>query len=88
MTPGLWLTRLRTPGQDDAWTVTHHSGYAVAGPEHNKAFGHGAEEAAFRAHRLGQIGVDWTQPVAQILRLSSDALELVRAALVEPPVPA
>lgn len=83
MTPGLCLTLLRTPGQDDAWTVTHHSGYAVAGPEHGKAFGHAAEDAAFRAHRLGLIGVDWTQPVEQLLRLPPDALQLVKAALLD-----
>jgi len=26
MTAGLCLTLLRTPGEEDAWTVAHHSG--------------------------------------------------------------
>jgi hypothetical protein len=84
-TPGLWLTLLYTPGSGTAWTVTHWSGYAVAGPKHNTAFGHGDEEAAFRAHRLGLIGVDWTAEMQHILRLPPDVLALVRDALLDQP---
>jgi hypothetical protein len=82
VTAGLWLTLMRSPVWGDAWSVTHESGYAVAGPEHNRAFGHGDEEAAFRACRLGGIGVDWTMPVEQLLRLPRDVLALVRDALL------